>query len=324
METLIAAAALALAAAQDADAARRIDELIRQLGADDYAAREEATEELRKIGKPAEEALKKAAESPDAEVRSRAKDLLKELEGPPAAGKSRDEVVPRRGLRPGPGFRFHSSGGSLSVQSVNGDATYRLAPGDGSPPFTFHRAADGRVRLEYEDDEGRKKTVEAASLRKFLEEHKDLAAKFGISEDGIDYGGLRAGFGRDGMQRAFRAQPGFRFRLDELLPRGGEEGAEEAAGASFEKPSEALRAQLGIQEGQGLVVTRVAEGGPAWSAGLRRHDVVLEIDGKKVGSAAEVEEMIRKATSVTVLRKGRMETVRRRTGAPGKGERRDF
>jgi hypothetical protein len=60
--------------------ADRIARLIAALDDDDFAAREEATAELRRVGAPAEAALRKAlAESPSAEVRRRARDLLRSV-----------------------------------------------------------------------------------------------------------------------------------------------------------------------------------------------------------------------------------------------------
>jgi hypothetical protein len=76
----------ALAAARPAEAppdratADRIARLIAQLDDDDFAVREEATAELRRIGPPAEAALRRAlAESPSAELRRRARDLLRSV-----------------------------------------------------------------------------------------------------------------------------------------------------------------------------------------------------------------------------------------------------
>ena len=54
--TLIATLLLSLTPVQD-DPAGKIEELIRRLGAEEFPVRERATEELKKIGKPAEEAL---------------------------------------------------------------------------------------------------------------------------------------------------------------------------------------------------------------------------------------------------------------------------
>jgi hypothetical protein len=310
MKTGMAAAALAMmagfAAAQDGDADRKIEALIRQLGAEEYAAREKATEELRKIGKPAEEALRRAAESDDAEVQSRARALLKDLEKPAAPEKPRAGAAPRRA----PGFNFQGfRGGSLSVQSTNGDSVYKVSPSDGSEPFTLHRGADGSVRLEYGDGQGGTKTAEAESMEGFLKEHKELAEKYGISRNGIDYGGLRAGFGRE----AFRIQPGFQFRLEDLIPPGGEDEvprrAGRAGGASFEIPSDTVRSQLGLAEGEGVVVTAVPAGSDAEAAGLLRHDILLEIGGRKVASVRDAREGLQGASSVTVLRKGKRQTL---------------
>ena len=147
-------AALLLACAPQDDDAKKIDRLIEQLGAEEFGAREKATAELRRIGKPAEEALRKAADrSDDPEVRERARAIL---EGPAPKPKAQ---APRRGAPwiPGPrGF----SGSSVTVQSINGDSTYTIAPGDGSPAITFHKDKAGAVRLEFKDEKGESTSVE--------------------------------------------------------------------------------------------------------------------------------------------------------------------
>jgi hypothetical protein len=53
-----------------------IDKLIQELGSPQFAEREAATKRLEAIGAPAAEALRKAAASPEAEVRRRAETLL--------------------------------------------------------------------------------------------------------------------------------------------------------------------------------------------------------------------------------------------------------
>ncbi|MEW6026771.1 MAG: HEAT repeat domain-containing protein [Planctomycetota bacterium] len=55
---------------------KRINELIRQLGSDDWPAREKATDELIEIGPAAKEALQKALDSSDAEIRERAQKII--------------------------------------------------------------------------------------------------------------------------------------------------------------------------------------------------------------------------------------------------------
>jgi hypothetical protein len=300
--SVFAAIVWVVAVAQD-DPAGRLDELVRQLGADDFAVREKASEELRKIGKPAEEALRQAAESnKDPEVRERARALLEAM-----APKPRTPAQPRGG----PGFNFGfggGRGGSVTVQTVNGDSTYRIAPGDGSPAILFFKSAGGAVRLEYPDEKGESQRVEAESIEKFLKDHAALAEKYGITEEGIAYGGARVGF--NGRLQGLPV-PRVLNRPRVLVPPlpGLEREELQAGGATFERVDDALRAQLEIPDGQGLVVTRVPDGSAAEAAGLRKSDILLEVDGKRVSSIQDVKEGLPKKTTAVVLRKGRRETL---------------
>ncbi len=79
----LAATPTAAVAGDDKATADEVRDLIRSLGADDPDVREKATERLVAIGRPALEALREAAESPDFEVRWRAKEALSQIEGTP-------------------------------------------------------------------------------------------------------------------------------------------------------------------------------------------------------------------------------------------------
>src|SRR5262249_23819057 len=63
-----------------AEQQKRIDELIKQLGADGFDEREQAQKKLEKIGPAALESLRKAAKDPEAEISRRAADLVARLE----------------------------------------------------------------------------------------------------------------------------------------------------------------------------------------------------------------------------------------------------
>jgi hypothetical protein len=283
------------------DPGARIQELIRQLGADDYATREKATQELRKLGKPAEEALRKAASSSDdPEVRERSRGLLEALaEG--GKPKSEGKREPERGIPAPPPFGFRGlaggPGSSVQIQTVNGDSTYRITPGDGSPALTFRRTQAGPVKLEYPDEKGEAKTASSDSLEKFLEEHKDLAKQFGITEEGIEYSGARVSF--KGGLRALRAPRA--FRIPSPVPPAKEEEPERP---ELSEATDALRAQLALPAGQGVVVNRVPAGSPGEALGLRRNDILLEVSGRPVGDPERARELLRSAPSALVLRKG--------------------
>jgi hypothetical protein len=302
-----------LLAPQDEETTKKIDALIRDLGAEDFETREKASAELRKIGKPAVPALRKAAESEDAEVKMRAKAILEELEKPA-------KEKPKIGI----------GGSRITVKSVNGDTSYIIVPSNGDA-ITLTRAKDGAVQLDY-TEAGQAKTAKAESLAKFLETHPELAKKYGISEDGIDYAGARASFKGGGPRFHFdfnQELPDFteemeRLRklfedrdwgwdrdwtdpdLDELLRelRGGGR-APSAHGASFSEVDEVLRAHLEIPEGTGLVVRRVKEDSLAAKLGLKKNDIVLEVDGTKVSSTRDVKSLLKKDSTLQILRGGK-------------------
>jgi RNA polymerase sigma factor (sigma-70 family) len=60
---------------------------------------------------------------------------------------------------------------------------------------------------------------------------------------------------------------------------------EKELGLSSESPSAVLAAQLGLPAEQGRVITRVEAGSPAAKAGLKAHDVLLQIDKKPAPSS---------------------------------------
>jgi hypothetical protein len=72
---------------------KRIDELIKQLGADRFEDREQAQKELVKIGPAALERLRLATKSPEAEIRRRVADLIGQLEDVLKTGK---QLAPKK------------------------------------------------------------------------------------------------------------------------------------------------------------------------------------------------------------------------------------
>jgi hypothetical protein len=325
MKTLTALWALCLAGAAWAqeDSKARIDELVKQLGDEYFETRSKAAEELKKIGAPALEALRKAAaDSPDAEVRQRARELVEAIEKPrktveekPPAEKPAAPAKPRA-----------ARGCSVSVTTINGDSKYTFTPADGTP-FTFHKNADGSVKLEYANDRGEEKSASAESLDAFLKDQKDLAAQHGITKDGIEYAGAKVSFDGAhvvrGVLRGFRIQPG-KF----MWKRQGDEdeededweeffgqdfpfdrGTSSAAGAAIEGVPSVLRSHLEIPEGQGVVIGKVKADSVAAKAGLKQHDILLAIDGNKVVNAKDVRALLTKDSKATVIRGGKKQTL---------------
>lgn len=87
-------------------------------------------------------------------------------------------------------------------------------------------------------------------------------------------------------------------------------------GAEVGPVPEEVSEQLDLPKGQGLLVRHVVPDSPAAKAGLKAHDVLLEIDGKKVpnnlGELTRLLGNIKKdsGVDVVVLRKGKKETIK--------------
>jgi hypothetical protein len=57
--------------------------------------------------------------------------------------------------------------------------------------------------------------------------------------------------------------------------------------------SETLAKHLGLEEGVGLTIHHVLNGAPADKIGIKQHDVLVEFDGKKIGSFEALRDAVR-------------------------------
>jgi membrane-associated protease RseP (regulator of RpoE activity) len=84
-------------------------------------------------------------------------------------------------------------------------------------------------------------------------------------------------------------------------------------GVEVAPPDAALRSQLALPEGKGLVITKVCPKGPAEEAGLEQHDVLLSVADVEVGTSLdlpyELLATVGKTVPVVVLRRGKKVTV---------------
>jgi membrane-associated protease RseP (regulator of RpoE activity) len=84
-------------------------------------------------------------------------------------------------------------------------------------------------------------------------------------------------------------------------------------GVSTMQLTKQLADYFGIADGQGVLVTSVAEDSPAAKAGIKAGDVITAIDGEKVDGAGDVARGINKKkegdVTLTVVRKGNQRTI---------------
>jgi len=90
-------------------------------------------------------------------------------------------------------------------------------------------------------------------------------------------------------------------------------GTNELLGASFQPVGEALRAQLDIPAGQGLLVESVVNNGPSAVAGLKANDILLMLADKPLASTEDLTKNLKAAgeapVPLKILRAGKPITI---------------
>ena len=90
-------------------------------------------------------------------------------------------------------------------------------------------------------------------------------------------------------------------------------GSNRRIGVSTMALTKQLAEYFGVAEGQGVLVTSVADDSPAAKAGIKAGDIITAIDGEKVEGSGDVSRAINKKkegdVALTVIRKGNQRTV---------------
>jgi len=279
---------LALVGAVLAQDAKSPEELVRQLGDDDYAVREEATKKLVEMGEKAVSALEKALQSEDLEVRLRAGRALRAIRDD-KTGKApeAEEGEPSRGLG-----TSRASGIELNIQ----------------PGKVILR------RTEFKDGEKKVTQYEAASLEELKRKHpelKDVLKGFQIRsgaerkpfdfdmdkfwEDWDRGGGFDDDFWKrwqkdlekrnDLLERWRKTLQRNQNRWGHLQPK----PSGRALGIRASRPEPVLDAQLQLR-GRGIVVDGVERETPADRLGLKRYDIVLKLNGSDIRSLEDLRK----------------------------------
>ena len=186
----------------------------------------------------------------------------------------------------------------------------RLFVYDAEKGFSLKILKDGRVELRTS-----KETLAAATWEEFRKAHAaevrrlDLGRwlgetpRLGRSEDEWTRWIERQREEMEELRKLFRNAPGA-----PLLP------PDRELGLRVEAVEETLRAQLGLDEGEGLQVAEVKAGSAAERAGLKKHDLILALDGRPQGDRwafrREVLAGLDKGFELLVLRGGKRETLK--------------
>ncbi len=98
---------------------------------------------------------------------------------------------------------------------------------------------------------------------------------------------------REGKHKSFRIQIGRLDDPDQVVSHTPEknDGAE-ALGLRAQNLTDELAQELGLEEAQGVIVTEVAPGGPAAEAGIRRGDIIIELDRQNINSVGDLANVL--------------------------------
>jgi hypothetical protein len=262
--------------------------LVKQLGSEDYAAREVAQKKLVEMGEKAVPALEEALKSEDLEVRLRAGRALRGIRG---AKKVEPDSEPAPAE---PAARSQIQG--MSVQVAPGKVT-----------VTITEMVDGKPQT---------KTYEGASLEELKEKYPELKQqldnrlqfRFGTRDDmdmdmdrfWNDWKDSQTGFDEDirkWQEESRRQMEAMRRWMEQYRPqrRGRPEAGLVLPGAMLGvrayPPPSALDAHLDLR-GRGLVVDAVEKDSLADRLGLQRYDVLLELNGTEIRGTDDVAQAL--------------------------------
>ncbi|HEV2246465.1 MAG TPA: PDZ domain-containing protein [Terriglobia bacterium] len=99
-------------------------------------------------------------------------------------------------------------------------------------------------------------------------------------------------------------------------------GHESWLGLIVTDTNEATAKELKLPHITGAIVTSVVDGSPAEKAGFQKNDVIMEFDGQRVRSAAQLQRLIEetppdRTVSVQISRQGRLQTLEAKIGTRG-------
>jgi len=314
--TLIVAPALMalmalVAFAGDPPAERSVEQLIAQLGADEYQAREDATKALIARGAAAIPALEKAVQAEDVEVRMRAGRALRTIR----EKQPRKIEGPRNnGSAPSPTSSPTSGGSgvehrSTSMRFVNGVWEVTITRGVGAEKTTKVFKGTSIEELKKKHPEVREALGQSTFRIGGASSGGDPFKQFDNWDFDKWFGGFGGRRGRDPfggaddlnaeierlrlwarwlaaqrMQRTQRNRGG--GAVDPRL-RKRQDAEALLLGIRVRKPETVLDAQLQLR-GRGLVVETVGLGTLAARLGLQRFDILLELNGLTVRTAADI------------------------------------
>jgi len=303
----------------DETLSKEVKRLIKELGAEEFATRESAMKRLIEIGKPAVEALKEALKSDDPEVVWRARKALEEIgkksgrtyepeELPPAPwGK---ELLPpddwfeelrkrTEKMRKSMLEELKKSFPDFAKEMERMEKRFKEAfPPDFKPP-----ALEGLDELFRRMEEANRR------LQKMLEElNKPQKGR----REGTKEGRMRVVIERKSIKKHGKRPRTkvtiYVWKNGRLVKKEEKELFEGGAvvGLSLGPVPDVLRYHLRLDESKGVIVEEIDEDSPFYKGGLRKNDIITQVDDEPVNDHKSFMNAIsgKEKVKLTVLKRG--------------------
>ena len=272
-----------------------IERLVLQLGAAQYEAREQAYQQLVKIGAPALDDLRRATKSQDPEVAAAAAEAIAEIE---KQGGARPAPRPRAPQQQRPG-------GAPRLPQADQEFFEELEKG---------LPKDMRSLMERLRQQQGKSNMRVLTPDDPL--FKDLLKGFGLGDPDRLERLFRFGQGGQGESEE-RSGPGWRsrtFRFDNGRPvrPGANAGVlfAKQLGLTLRPASAALRAQLQLgRGGVGAVVHKVVSGGWAERNGIQQYDVLLSFGTMPIRRALDLKGLETEGGKLLLVRQAKRQAI---------------
>jgi flagellar hook-basal body complex protein FliE len=285
----------------------KIKNFIKELGADESKARDNATKELKEIGEPAVPLLKEALESKDPEVAWRARIILKAIDRNKQKEANKEEPQSEDEVQTWP--KPPKASGNVQI-IIQGSQPYES--------FSLSTGPSGKVTvtIKKKDKEGEETTENYAadSMEEFIKQYPELAEKYGLKNKADEESEI-PGINEDELPEDFGNSLGEEFdrirkqmeQMDEMMKKMFEgQGLDDwpdlprltrPKKAPEEKPEPklelgmvvsaiepALKEQLSIKEEGGILVREVKKDSLAEKIGFKQWDLVLKVNDEDINS----------------------------------------
>ncbi|HLY07938.1 MAG TPA: PDZ domain-containing protein [Planctomycetota bacterium] len=204
--------------------------------------------------------------------------------------------------------------------------------------FSLRVTGDGHVEMTVQEN-GQDRTYKADSMDEFTRKYPDLARQFGVGRGGIrawtsrppeefrkSFEEWRKQFGdfefgkQDPELRKLLEHPEQLFQ-DQRAPKAAPPADGTAVvpgprlGIRLAPLSQVLADQLGLDAQKGAQIVEIDAGSAAEKSGLRKNDVLLQVDGKEPTGVDGVRDSVREALKkkdfdIEILRHGQKQTVK--------------